>query len=164
MNYAQKLQDPRWQRVRLEVLDREDFTCEWCQATNKTLHVHHGYYQKGLEPWEYNTNTLHCLCEDCHPEVQALTTEAHHLFASLSHASFDTVLGFLRYRAAECREDEAARIVVENAEVLDGLSRACGLPEREIENLVKPGDSVSLGELYRRWVELWRQARARRSA
>jgi hypothetical protein len=81
--YWEKLQDPRWQKKRLEVLQREDFTCEWCQSRQKTLHVHHGYYERGLDPWEYADDTLHCLCEDCHETAGGLLKEAHETIAKI---------------------------------------------------------------------------------
>jgi hypothetical protein len=66
--YAQKLRDPRWQRKRLEVMQRDNFTCQSCGLDNKTLNVHHGYYQAGKDPWDYPTSSLTTLCEDCHEE------------------------------------------------------------------------------------------------
>jgi len=45
--YWQKLQDPRWQRKRLEILNRAEFCCESCGDTESQLQVHHGYYEKG---------------------------------------------------------------------------------------------------------------------
>lgn len=68
--YLEKLQDPRWQRVRLAVMGREDFTCQGCGAKNKPLQVHHGYYERGFEPWDYPTDTLWCLCSGCHEEAE----------------------------------------------------------------------------------------------
>jgi len=53
MTYSEKLKDPRWQRKRLEVMQRDDFTCRNCGAKDKTLHIHHVRYLKGFEPWEY---------------------------------------------------------------------------------------------------------------
>ncbi len=64
--YAEKLKDPRWQKKRLEVLEREDFKCEWCGDSDNTLHVHHWYYDRGKDPWEYPAAHLSALCEDCH--------------------------------------------------------------------------------------------------
>jgi hypothetical protein len=65
-SYLEKLKDPRWQKKRLAVLDKAGWKCSLCGDMEKTLHVHHWGYKKGLEPWEYNTNDLACLCEDCH--------------------------------------------------------------------------------------------------
>ena len=66
MTYAQKLKDPRWQKKRLEILERDRFTCIYCGDTKTTLHVHHTLYRKGADPWEYQHEFLMTLCEDCH--------------------------------------------------------------------------------------------------
>lgn len=73
--YSEKLKDPRWQRKRLEILQRDDFACCKCLSTTETLHVHHGYYEKGLEPWEYDDDTLWTLCESCHETVSEIAVE-----------------------------------------------------------------------------------------
>lgn len=70
--YADKLRDPRWQRKRLEILEERDFTCEACFETEKPLHVHHSFYQKGLNPWQYPESSLHVLCETCHSGIEDL--------------------------------------------------------------------------------------------
>jgi hypothetical protein len=69
MTYWQQLQDPRWQRKRLEIFQRANFQCDQCGETLETLHIHHRYYQKGLMAWEYPNASLLCLCETCHPQV-----------------------------------------------------------------------------------------------
>ena len=66
--YWQKLQDPRWQRKRLEIMQRAKFACEDCGETSMQLHVHHLLYRKGCEPWDYEPEALLCLCEKCHAE------------------------------------------------------------------------------------------------
>jgi len=64
--YAEKLKDPRWQKKRLEVLSKNNFTCEMCGNGEETLHVHHKEYFKNREPWEYDTKQLACICATCH--------------------------------------------------------------------------------------------------
>ena len=68
--YTEKFKDPRWQKKRLEILEREKWMCEDCGDKATQLHIHHGYYEKGLDPWDYNSDTLHCLCKDCHEYQQ----------------------------------------------------------------------------------------------
>ena len=63
--YSEKLKDPRWQKKRLEVLDRDGWTCQWCFDAESTLHVHHLWYCNG-EPWEVGDAALITLCESCH--------------------------------------------------------------------------------------------------
>lgn len=66
MTYAEKLKDPRWQRKRLEILQRDDWACVRCGDKTKTLHVHHKRYKNNCEPWEYGEHDLEVLCEICH--------------------------------------------------------------------------------------------------
>lgn len=65
-NYSEKLKDPRWQRKRLEILTRDGWKCRKCDSSTSTLHVHHRYYIKGREPWEYGGFCLQTLCLECH--------------------------------------------------------------------------------------------------
>jgi 5-methylcytosine-specific restriction endonuclease McrA len=66
MNYSDMLRDPRWQRKKTEVLIRDNFTCQHCNATDKTLVVHHIRYERGLAPWDYGNEYLLTLCDPCH--------------------------------------------------------------------------------------------------
>jgi len=42
----------------------------------KDLHVHHKYYRKGLNPWEYPNDALTTLCWHCHEELHENTEVA----------------------------------------------------------------------------------------
>jgi hypothetical protein len=64
--YAEKLKDPRWQKKRLEIFERDKWTCQACGDTTQTLNVHHRFYKSGLDPWEYNEVDLVTLCDNCH--------------------------------------------------------------------------------------------------
>jgi len=64
MKYSEKLRDPRWQRKRLEVMERDKFTCLACGDRESTLNVHHLQYHG--EPWEAEMDELETLCETCH--------------------------------------------------------------------------------------------------
>lgn len=68
-SYWQKLKDPKWQKKRLEIMQRDEFTCQACFEKDKTLNVHHRLYRKGKSPWEYDDCDLVTLCEDCHSKV-----------------------------------------------------------------------------------------------
>jgi hypothetical protein len=73
--YSEKLKDPRWQRKRLEILKRDEFTCLSCCDNEKTLHVHHSFYKKGADPWDYEDRHLVTLCEECHGTVESERSE-----------------------------------------------------------------------------------------
>jgi len=64
MTYAEKLKDPRWQKKRLKVLNRDEFTCQCCGDSKSTLHVHHFLYEKN--PWDVEDHALITICEKCH--------------------------------------------------------------------------------------------------
>jgi hypothetical protein len=66
MTYADKLKDPRWQKKRLEIYQRDDFECQRCFDKGSTLVVHHKWYTKGDDPWSYPDTCYITLCEDCH--------------------------------------------------------------------------------------------------
>jgi len=69
MNYSEKLKDPRWQKKRLEILERDKWTCRACGETEKTLHVHHIFYLPKREPWEIPNGFLITFCEGCHKSL-----------------------------------------------------------------------------------------------
>lgn len=62
--YRDKLKDPRWQRRRLEVFNRDGWACTACGATDRTLHVHHEAYVG--DPWDAPDEAVRTLCDDCH--------------------------------------------------------------------------------------------------
>lgn len=78
--YSELLKDPRWQKMRLKILERDEFTCRHCGGTDETLHVHHKYYENGNLPWEYPTEALVTLCEPCHKEEECLLQENPKIF------------------------------------------------------------------------------------
>lgn len=68
--YSDKLKNPLWQRKRLEILNRDDFTCCKCGDKETELHVHHLKYTG--EPHEAPNEDLETLCKDCHRLVENL--------------------------------------------------------------------------------------------
>lgn len=72
MTYAEKLLDPRWQKKRLEIFNRDGWACKKCGSKTITLHVHHSFYRLGFEPWDYPQESLSTLCELCHKQRHGL--------------------------------------------------------------------------------------------
>jgi hypothetical protein len=88
--YQQKLRDPRWQKKRLQVLERDGWACQTCQDTTTTLHVHHMCYSKGKDPWEYPMSALQTLCEECHLyETERRPDHEAHLLTALRWCYYD---------------------------------------------------------------------------
>ena len=71
-DYYELLKDPRWQKRRLEIMQRDNFTCQMCGnglTSGVPLNVHHYVYHKGYLPWEYQDKDLITLCRDCHHKL-----------------------------------------------------------------------------------------------
>ena len=73
MKYSDKLKDPRWQKKRLKVFERDNWKCTECENTDKTLHVHHKKYDK--KPWKTKLEYLVTLCEECHTFIHQAEKE-----------------------------------------------------------------------------------------
>ena len=81
-SYSEKLLDRRWQKRRLEELERAGWICEWCHIDDQsTLHVHHWVYAKN--PWDAPEGTLSVLCETCHGKADRIRVAAFNLLGLL---------------------------------------------------------------------------------
>lgn len=56
--------DPRWQKLRLQVMDRDNWMCVACGDSKATLHVHHKRYCGCI--WDSPPEDLQTLCNGCH--------------------------------------------------------------------------------------------------
>ena len=143
--YSDKLKDPRWQKMRLKVLERDDWCCQNCFDSENTLHVHHRYYEQGNDPWDYPLEALVTLCATCHAEesesrpgaertlLQALrkagldATDIEHLAATfevfepthLPGVVIDAICLAIRRRKAQ------RKLVNDMFEYLHALDQAC---------------------------------------
>src|SRR5689334_2367719 len=103
MNYADKLKDPRWQKKRLQVMERDGFACSDCGSSKNTLHVHHCAYV-GRDPWQAPESVLLTQCADCHEIRQEKENDAHmmigQIMAQLSISELSLFVGDLAARVA----------------------------------------------------------------
>jgi len=97
--YAEKLKDPRWQKKRLHIMERAGFKCEQCGRTDKTLHVHHGWYPRGKEPWEAPDWVLWCLCEHCHDKLEAAVFTMGQIVGAVHPQDYLDLLGIVEQLA-----------------------------------------------------------------
>lgn len=97
--YAAKLTDPRWQRIRLKAFERDNFACRCCSRGDLELHAHHSWYEAGLEPWDYPLDSIVTYCHNCH--------EAEH---GRSFAGDAGVLHLLRKSGFPLLEDRLAMV------------------------------------------------------
>jgi hypothetical protein len=128
--YAEKLRDPRWQRVRLEKQAAVGWRCEICGDGSTMLSVHHKRYVKGRAPWEYPTHELAVLCQPCHEEKHHEQDAFFKLLAAMPvddsprsvTTAYAVVAGFVAAACEAGQVDEAAG----ELEQRDPYSYACG--------------------------------------
>jgi hypothetical protein len=64
MTYAEKLKSPEWQKRRLDILNRDNWACQYCTDTKAQLHVHHLKYSG--DPIKEPDENLITACCACH--------------------------------------------------------------------------------------------------
>lgn len=96
-SYAEKLKDPRWQKKRLEILERDNFTCLECADTKKELHVHHRYYLRNHDPWDYENDALVTLCMDCHEDRSLIDQRIARVLGRSSNRILDKFAQWLEH-------------------------------------------------------------------
>ncbi len=103
-SYRKKLADPRWQKKRLEIFERDEFACQLCGATESTLHIHHKHYSNYHhdwaddgetapakvfdEPWTSLDDALVTLCKACHEEETERMEEVWGLVTAILRENF----------------------------------------------------------------------------
>ncbi|HOY33472.1 MAG TPA: HNH endonuclease [Bacteroidales bacterium] len=73
MTYAEQLKSPKWQKKRLNIMERDQFRCQDCGSIDDQLHVHHLFYLQGKKAWDYPDEFYITLCDKCHIGVHTQT-------------------------------------------------------------------------------------------
>jgi hypothetical protein len=102
--WSSAFRDSRWQKKRLEVMERDKWACRSCGAGGEgvTLNVHHAYYEAGKAPWEYDDDTLVTFCEKCHGNIHALQKMLMVSIISAGDQHNRGVRGLLKYLLGVC--------------------------------------------------------------
>ena len=115
-SYADKLRDPRWQKKRLEIMERDGFSCRSCKNKERTLNVHHLKYEKGKEPWEYEESEMVTLCEGCHEQVKEVLKLANLLLvkagSDLSIRLLRTLVLAVGFHDGFGKEEEMTELII----------------------------------------------------
>jgi len=86
--YKEKLADPRWQKKRLEIFNRDNWTCQHCSSKTTQLEIHHISYWGHLQPWEYPNDLLITVCRNCHGAEQVRFRYENSLITALRENGF----------------------------------------------------------------------------
>lgn len=113
-SYQDKLKDPRWQKKRLEILERDEWTCQRCYSQKDTLNVHHRKYLPNKDPWECPNELLITLCQSCHEHEKEARPHYERLLLEILREHFlvddisSLVSGFCKFKAQAAPEVVAA--------------------------------------------------------
>lgn len=87
-SYSDLLRDPRWQKKRLYIFERDKFSCTNCHNGSIELQIHHLDYLPGIKPWDYPDDMLKTLCRVCHVGEQERPKHEDYLLTSLKMNGF----------------------------------------------------------------------------
>lgn len=120
--YSKQLKSPKWQKLRLQIMKRARFKCEECGSEEDTLNVHHGYYRKGADPWDYPSDTLRCLCENCHKRAEDTRKTLYAQIGTLNQTEIEILTGM----ACGLNPDRISKVTCDanSASALRGLAIA----------------------------------------
>ena len=107
MTYQEKLKDPRWQKKRLEILERDEWLCQNCMDDERTLHVHHTRYSAG-DPWDCPDDYLITLCESCHMVEESDKNFDFYSLVSdtgITRKHLKCLLGIIKFKIINNRSD-----------------------------------------------------------
>lgn len=69
MTYKEQMKSPKWQKKRLEIMQRDNFKCTICGNDKDQLHIHHLYYRPGFKIFDYENESLVTVCNKCHEKL-----------------------------------------------------------------------------------------------
>lgn len=88
--YSELLRNPFWQKKRLEIFERDEWTCQKCGDTFNNLQVHHLGYMYDTMPWEYPNSMLVTYCELCHEKVEFMKKVVREAPEALKKQGFES--------------------------------------------------------------------------
>lgn len=99
--YAEKLKDPRWQKKRLQILERDGWKCVVTGEKNQTLHVHHRRYHK--DPWDAPNEELETVCEWVHEAISNFDKGLRSYYKDASISARDIMYSIVTAADTEAR-------------------------------------------------------------
>ena len=76
------------------MLEFYKWTCQECGGRESSLHVHHRYYKKNTNPWDYQDAAFTCLCEHCHTKVHSVMDELKKVLRGFDIKDYQLILGY----------------------------------------------------------------------
>lgn len=90
--YDERRRDPRWQRKRLEIYERDGFACVDCGTKTENLQIDHAWYEPRHAPWEYPDSCFFTRCDSCHARIGEERIRLLKLLATLPLLSLSSLV------------------------------------------------------------------------
>jgi hypothetical protein len=110
MDYKKQYTHPEWQKKRLQILERDNFTCQTCLNDNEVLHVHHKFYIPNKLIWDYNDEWFITLCGTCHENAHSVFDGVKNVMVSMNFKSL-LEIQFLVYKRIQYKEITEEEII-----------------------------------------------------
>ena len=143
-SFLAKYRDPRWQRLRLEVMQEAGFQCQECCSETETLNVHHRLYRKEANPWEYDLDELVCLCQDCHRYIHELKKRIDLALSRQGAEMLEYLVGYVESSACDGPDGE---MEISSISMAIGVADWFDIPRQKVIDICVHGH-VRLNELY----------------
>jgi hypothetical protein len=155
VSYSDLLRDPRWQRLRLEVFQRDDFSCQICGDKETSLQVHHHFYLKGRNPWDYGHDQLTTLCEPCHEKTSERMLELRVGLSLLKPKHVLRMIGYIKALLVEDgMVDDTGKISIDSPEEALGLSDGTGIEQQVIWGLAEKKFVINPAQIRRTFSDI----------
>lgn len=109
-SFTEQYKHPKWQKMRLKILERDEYTCRLCKSTEKQLHIHHLEYRRGKKVWEYSPDNFLTLCSFCHSELTDVLTQTRLGMSDMMYVAALSVL----LRLWKCPDHEYIVYIMDN--------------------------------------------------
>ena len=123
-SFWQLYNHPKWQEMRLLVMEDSCFECNNCGDSEKKLNVHHTYYEKGLKPWEYPQESLRCLCDKCHKMVHNQKTQMNRQLGKMDYLDVERIIGYMTGIEASAKVHNVP-VVLSSPDMFEGFHDYC---------------------------------------
>lgn len=72
-------------------MEIDNFKCAICGEGEATLNVHHLFYDKNRNYWDYEDHQLITLCEDCHKAAHCFDESFHDIIIELKRKGISSI-------------------------------------------------------------------------
>jgi hypothetical protein len=88
-------------------MERDGWACRSCGKTTQDepgimFNVHHAYYEKGVDPWDYPSESMVTWCDACHESRHEESKKLASAIAQFDEYSYEGLLRIICRRGFRC--------------------------------------------------------------